>query len=121
MNELCSVGVAGDLMYSADLGHSIAPSIPGSNMPELPSVIPDLDDLPAFGKSIPVLSAPPPPPGPTVPPISAGVPPPPPPPPAMPPPPGPPPPQGPPPPPGVPSPPPPPPPPPPPAGAESRE
>lgn len=30
-------GIADDLMYSADLGPGIAPSVPGSNMPELPS------------------------------------------------------------------------------------
>ncbi|XP_006004515.1 WASH complex subunit 1 isoform X2 [Latimeria chalumnae] len=30
-------GIAADLMYSADLGPGIAPSVPGSNMPELPT------------------------------------------------------------------------------------
>ena len=84
-------GVADDLSYSADLGPSIAPSVPGSNMPDLPAVVPDLpafvpdsDVIPAgpalTGASSPVVPTPaPPPPCPPPPPPPTAVPPPPPP------------------------------------------
>jgi len=39
-------GVADDVMYSAELGNSIAPSVMGSNMPELPSVVPESETVP---------------------------------------------------------------------------
>lgn len=109
------LGVADDVTYSADLGSSIAPSVMGSNMPELPSVVSETGPLPAGPAT--GGGAPPPPAGPPPPPVEA--PPPPPPPPAGAPPP--PPPPGPPPPGGAPPPPPPPggaPPPPPPPSAE---
>ncbi|XP_033114646.1 WASH complex subunit 1-like [Anneissia japonica] len=72
-------GVADDVSYNADLGPSIAPSVPGSNLPDLPSVVLAIEDsapsnLPAL--PAPEGSMPPPPPPPT-----AGPPPPPPPPP----------------------------------------
>lgn len=88
------LGVADDVMYSADLGPSIAPSVFGGNMPDLPSVVPE----PTPGAPD---SAPPPPSGPPPPPAEA----PPPPPSAPPPPPPPPPPDAPPPPPSAPPPP----------------
>lgn len=75
-------GVAGDMAYSADLGPSIAPSVPGSNMPELPSIEPEKPpEVPPPGSLIPELpsSAPPPPPPPSE--VGPGAPPPPPPPP----------------------------------------
>ncbi|XP_062502341.1 WASH complex subunit 1-like [Corticium candelabrum] len=81
-------GIAGDMTYSLDLGPSIAPSVPGSNMPELPSIEPDKPPEIAGDVSVPPPphappgpSAPPPPPG------DAAPPPPPPPPPGPPPPP----------------------------------
>eukprot|EP00118_Oscarella_pearsei_P025374 m.308082 g.308082 ORF g.308082 m.308082 type:complete len:499 (+) comp43352_c0_seq1:665-2161(+) len=76
-------GIAGDLAYSADLGPSIAPSVPGSNMPDLPTVEGVSDPAavshpPSVASSAePASSAPPPPPPSSV----AGPPPPPPPPP----------------------------------------
>ncbi|ELT98604.1 hypothetical protein CAPTEDRAFT_174078 [Capitella teleta] len=96
-------GVADDLSYSADLGPSIAPSLPGSAMPDLPMLVPEVNDvIPSGPADLGSSSAPPPPPPPP-----AGAPPPPPPPPAdVPPPPPPPPPPA-----NVPPPPPPPPPP----------
>ena len=74
-------GIAGDMAYSADLGPSIAPSVPGSNMPELPSIEPDKPpEVPPPGSSIPPppSSAPPPPPPPEGGPASPPPPPPPP-------------------------------------------
>ncbi|XP_028395991.1 WASH complex subunit 1-like [Dendronephthya gigantea] len=72
-------GIADDLAWSADLGPSIAPSVPGSNVPELPEVIPE-EPAPAAQpnteSSSSSLYTPPPPPPP-----DPGVPPPPPPPP----------------------------------------
>lgn len=75
-------GVAGDMTYSADLGPSIAPSVPGSNMPDLPSIEPDILPEVSIGSS-----APPPRPSSSVPPGGSAAPPPPPPPPPGPPPP----------------------------------
>ncbi|XP_076102834.1 WASH complex subunit 1-like [Mytilus galloprovincialis] len=98
------LGVADDLSYSADQGPSIAPSVFGSNIPDLPSVVPEPDIIPSVPDIVPspgpANSAPPPPPpaGAPPPPPPAGAPPPPPPPPPppadMPPPPPPPPPPG---------------------------
>ncbi|BFZ10703.1 hypothetical protein BsWGS_13742 [Bradybaena similaris] len=100
-------GVADDLAFSAGQGPSIAPSVMGSNIPDLPSVgfeqdeipgglVPVSSTLPSLGGPLPPEPPPPPPP----PPPSSSVPPPPPPPPpppsAAPPPPPPPPPPGPP-------------------------
>ncbi|CAH1784413.1 unnamed protein product [Owenia fusiformis] len=105
------LGVADDVTFSGEQGISIAPSVFGSNLPDLPSVIPDLDlpSGPVGGGALdpvaapPGPGAPPPPPPSAPPPPPSGPPPPPPPPPGgappPPPPPGPPPP-GPPPPPG---------------------
>lgn len=97
-------GVADDLAFSADQGPSIAPSVMGSNIPDLPSVGLEHDGIPAglapVSSTLPSLGGPPPPeppPPPPPPPPSANVPPPPPPPPppsAAPPPPPPPPPPG---------------------------
>ncbi|XP_069759792.1 WASH complex subunit 1 [Narcine bancroftii] len=80
-------GIADDLMYSADLGPGIAPSAPGSNMPELPSFNtepvytngPDQQNtnlsLPSVALPPPNLwtqmNAPPPPPPPPPPPVQA--------------------------------------------------
>ncbi|CAL1526222.1 unnamed protein product [Lymnaea stagnalis] len=67
-------GVADDLAFSGDQGPSIAPSVMGSNMPELPSVGPEQEALPMG----PTPGAPPPPPPTTGPPLDAPPPPPPP-------------------------------------------
>ena len=42
---MCGVGVADDILFNADEGPSIAPSVPGSNMPDLPTfnIEPQLD------------------------------------------------------------------------------
>ena len=78
-------GVADDLSFNVDLGATIAPSVMGSNMPDLPSVGADLDVIPDMPTtSGPVDAAPPPPPsgppppGPPPPPEAAPPPPPPP-------------------------------------------
>ncbi|XP_076363685.1 WASH complex subunit 1-like isoform X2 [Tachypleus tridentatus] len=52
-------GIADDLLYSADLGPSIAPSLPNTAIPELPTIEPE---IPALNKSSAVLPPPPPPP-----------------------------------------------------------
>jgi WAS family protein 1 len=85
-------GVADDLAFSADQGPSIAPSVMGSNMPDLPSVSPEHDALPTGPTSTMLPPAPSGPPPPEPPPPPSGGLPPPPPPPSAPPPPGPPPP-----------------------------
>lgn len=72
-------GVADDVMYSADQEQSIAPTVMGSAMPDLPSVVPETEGLPAG--PAPGGGAPPPPSGPPPPPPPGGAPPPPPPPP----------------------------------------
>ncbi|XP_064632682.1 WASH complex subunit 1-like [Lineus longissimus] len=85
--------IADDISYAAERGPSIAPSVPGSNMPDLPTVIPDIDSIPSgpaggAGASSGVVdlltsaqSSVPPAPGPPPPPPPAAAPPPPPPPP----------------------------------------
>ncbi|KAH3881712.1 WASH complex subunit 1-like [Dreissena polymorpha] len=78
------LGVADDVTYSAEQGSSIAPSVIGSGIPELPSVVPEAGTLPMGPTSAPTGAPPPPPPGP---PPSGPPPPPPPPPPGPPPPP----------------------------------
>ncbi|WAR26795.1 WASH1-like protein [Mya arenaria] len=55
------LGVADDVMYSAELGDSIAPSVMGGNMPELPSVVPEGETVPP-GPTTGGGTAPPPPP-----------------------------------------------------------
>ncbi|XP_012938504.1 WASH complex subunit 1 [Aplysia californica] len=76
-------GVADDLAFSADQGPSIAPSVMGSNMPDLPAVGPEPDAVPAgptsAGGPADASGPPPPPPsGPPPPPPPPGPPPPPP-------------------------------------------
>ncbi|XP_065833305.1 WASH complex subunit 1-like [Oscarella lobularis] len=76
-------GVAGDLAYSAESGPSIAPSVPGSNMPDLPTIegvgdgsggdapLPPPSSAPSLpdpSGSAPPPPPPPPPPGPSSPP-----------------------------------------------------
>ncbi|XP_071492099.1 WASH complex subunit 1-like [Diadema antillarum] len=87
-------GIADDIIFSGDQESSIAPSLPGANIPELPSVISSQpSNLPALpgpegSSSVPAImppgmdaSAPPPPPPPPPPDAAAAPPPPPPPPP----------------------------------------
>ncbi|XP_041349926.1 WASH complex subunit 1-like [Gigantopelta aegis] len=60
------LGVADDVSFSADQGPSIAPSVLGSNIPDLPSVIPepDIPSGPAASSESGSAPPPPPPPGP---------------------------------------------------------
>lgn len=86
------LGVADDVTFSADQDSSIAPTVMGGNIPDLPSVVPTTEPLPAGpaseGGPPPPPSGPPPPEPPPPPPPSGAPPPPPPPPPPGPPPPG---------------------------------
>lgn len=68
-------GIADDMLYSADLGPSIAPSFPNMTLPELPTVLPELPS-PLTDLDL----SPPPPPPPPPPPMDLPSPPPPPPP-----------------------------------------
>jgi hypothetical protein len=82
------IGVADDVTFSADQDSSIAPTVMGGNIPDLPSVVPTTEPLPAGpaseGGPPPPPSGPPPPePPPPPPPSGAPPPPPPPPPPGM--------------------------------------
>ena len=65
-SSLSFTGVADDVSFSADQGPSIAPSVLGSNIPDLPSVIPepDIPTGPATSESGAAPPPPPPPPGP---------------------------------------------------------
>ena len=79
------LGVADDVTFSADQDSSIAPTVMGGNIPELPSVVPTTEPVPAGpaseGGPPPPPSGPPPPEPPPPPPPPSGAPPPPPPPP----------------------------------------
>ncbi|XP_053391603.1 WASH complex subunit 1-like [Mercenaria mercenaria] len=80
------LGVADDITFSADQDSSIAPTVMGSHMPELPTVVPTSEPLPAGPATEggpPPPPAGPPPPEPPPPPPPTGAPPPPPPPPGL--------------------------------------
>ncbi|XP_013793587.1 LOW QUALITY PROTEIN: WASH complex subunit 1-like, partial [Limulus polyphemus] len=72
-----SVGIADDLLYSADLGPSIAPSFPNTAIPELPTIEPETPCLNSSSAILPPpappppeeLPSPPPPPPPPPPPL----------------------------------------------------
>uniref|UniRef100_K1QHN6 Putative WAS protein family-like protein 4 n=1 Tax=Magallana gigas TaxID=29159 RepID=K1QHN6_MAGGI len=68
-------GVADDLSFVLDQEKSIAPSVLGSNIPDLPSVIPEetLPSVPEISQAPPSVDAPPPPGAPPPPPPTGGV------------------------------------------------
>lgn len=51
------LGVADDLSYSADQGPSIAPSVFGSNIPDLPSVVPEAETIPSVPDIVPSVAS----------------------------------------------------------------